>query len=367
MGRGRFLSRKQDEPAKAQPDEESTKLKNPFVQLGLALKNLQKLTPQPLTSSSKSEANVPRRPLVDINEVRSIVRKKLAITKEISTIPIQSSNHSFHGAVQQHRADADSSTETTHVWSEHSYSSNESSLPAHDAKSGTRPFDIGTVGHSILEVNEPRRGSTLSSAGMQPPSTPGAERSETRQAWTSAGTEPSSSIRFEVSDLSSGEMAEQSTTVLEMREPTGANQPSTISLELDDSRGAPSSAGMEQPTITYTWSVEPPASDVDGALLDMKDVQEFVASVVQVVKRFENWGLPQTSWENKMPWHSPPPKILAKGLQRPPQSFASDQERLAFNRNARKRNKFLTGCPPTWSFMVANLLLIGFLVSNPFG
>nr|PNR28592.1 hypothetical protein PHYPA_029184 [Physcomitrium patens] len=330
----RFLSRKQDEPAKAQPDEESTKLKNPFVQLGLALKNLQKLTPQPLTSSSKSEANVPRRPLVDINE---------------------------------HRADADSSTETTHVWSEHSYSSNESSLPAHDAKSGTRPFDIGTVGHSILEVNEPRRGSTLSSAGMQPPSTPGAERSETRQAWTSAGTEPSSSIRFEVSDLSSGEMAEQSTTVLEMREPTGANQPSTISLELDDSRGAPSSAGMEQPTITYTWSVEPPASDVDGALLDMKDVQEFVASVVQVVKRFENWGLPQTSWENKMPWHSPPPKILAKGLQRPPQSFASDQERLAFNRNARKRNKFLTGCPPTWSFMVANLLLIGFLVSNPFG
>lgn len=184
--------------------------------------------------------------------------------------------------------------------SPHSFSSDASSLPQHDAATGAGVFDIGTAGHPILDVGEPRK--TLSSTGFDQP------------------------------DL------------------------------------RPSSAGFEQPaSTTYNWILDPPDT-VSKGQLDMKDVQDFVRGVVEVVKRFENWGLPQTSWENKMPWRSPPPKILARGLQRPSDlRFDSEEERLAFNRRARKQKKFLTGCPPTWSFMVANFALIGFLVYNPLG
>lgn len=295
MARGRLFSRKY-EPANPRPPEELETSKNPLVQLGLAFKKLQKLAPETLPNpSGAAQESVPRRPLVDINDVRKYLREKLAITKEVSTIPIPNPALSTHAGVPLPSSDTYESSETTHMSSTHSYSSNASSLPQHDAATGARVFDIGTVGHPILEVSEPQR--TASS---------------------------SSEVR-------------------------------------------PSSAGQEQASTSYTWILEPPDSETSRAQLDMKDVQEFVRGVVEVVRRIENWGLPESSWENKMPWHSPPPKIFARGLQRPPESFSSEEERLAFNRLARKQKKFLTGCPPTWSFMVANFALLGFLVYNPLG
>lgn len=254
---------------------------NPLVQLGLAFKKLQKLAPETQPSAEDDTEVVPkRRPLVDINHVRKYLRAKLAITKKVSTIPLPNPNPN-PSPNPNPGSDAYENSETTHMASKHAFSSDASSLPQHDAATGANVFDIGTVGHPILEVN-PKPSSEVSSS--------------------------------------------------------------------------------------YTWIVEPPDVDRTGAQgVEMKDVQEFVRGVVEVVKRLENWGLPETSWENKMPWHSPPPKILARGLQRPPDRFASEEERLALHRLARKKKKFLTGCPPTWSFMVANLALMAFLVYNPLG
>lgn len=286
MVRGRLFSRKY-EPAKPRPSEASV---NPLVQLGLTFKRLQKLAPEIQPRPAEDSELPERRPLVDINDVRKYIREKLAITEEVSTIPlsIPNPNPSPNVPHMSSSSDAYESSETTHITSKHAYSSDASSLPQHDAATGAGVFDIGTVGHPILEMRTP-------------------------------------------------------------------------SLAESSSEGS-------QASPSYTWILQPPKSSTPSRpVLDMNDVQEFVRGVVEVVKRFENWGMPQTSWENKMPWHSPPPKILSRGLQRPPERFASEEEKLAFNRLARKKRPFLTGCPPTWSFMVANFALLAFLVNNPFG
>lgn len=363
MARGRLFSRKY-EPAKPRSPQELEKSPNPLIQLGLTFKRLQKLAPeaQPNPVSGVEDGVDSRRPLVDINDVRKYLREKLAITKEVSTIPLPNPSPVHHADAHLHsRDDETNPSETTHMSSKHSYSSDASSLPTHSAAPGTRPFGIGTVGHPILEANELRRTISSSSAGPDQPEV----REPARRASFKPPDRQPTTTTLEVSD-----MEQEATTRFEVNE-SGTQQPSTIILEVNEaSRRAPSSAGQEQSTTTttYTWIVEPPASDAAGLpQVDMKDVQEFVRVVVEVYKRVENWGLPETSWENKMPWHSPPPKILTRGLQRPPQSFASEEERLEFNRLARKRKGFLTGCPPTWSFMIANLALIGFLVFNPLG
>lgn len=287
MARGRLFSRKY-EPAKPRSLETSP---NPLVQLGLAFQKLRNLAPETQPRPVQDSVLPGRRPLVDINDVRKYMREKLAITREVSTIPLPNPNSP---ANLPSSSDAYEYSETTHMSSKHAYSSDASFLPQHDAATGAGVFDIGTVGHPILEV-----GSQSSSP-------------------QSSSSQPSSEV--------------------------------------------------SPPSTSYTWILKPPDSrTTNRAQLEMKDVQEFVSRVVEVVKRFENWGLPETSWENKMPWHSPPPTILARGLQRPPERFDSEEERLAFNRLARKRKPFLTGCPPTWSFMVANFALLGFLVYNPLG
>ena len=369
MARGRLFSRKY-ETAKPESSEELKKSPNPLVQLGLTFKKLQRLAPaaQPSPASGVEDNVNSRRSLVDINDVRKYLREKLAITKEISTIPLSRSPTPTHAGVHLHSPDAEtSSSEITHMSSKHSFSSDASSLPAHRAAPGAKTFDIGTVGHPILEVSEPRRTISSSSAGLDQPSSAMSEvREPARRAAlkSPAGRDRQrSTTTLEVSD-----MEQPSATRFEVNESSaGMEQPSTIILEVNkESRRASSSAAQEQPSTTYAWIIEPPTSDTSRLpQLDMNDVQEFVRSVVEFYRRFENWGLPETSWENKMPWHSPPPKILARGLQRPPQNFASEEERLEFNRQARKRKGFLTGCPPTWSFMVPNLALIGFLVYNP--
>lgn len=280
MARGRLFSRKHHEPAEKKPLESSP---NPLVQLGLAFKHLQILAPNS-SPASDSDTNPPerRKPLVDINEARKYIREKLAIIRFLTISFPRPDKRPLHPVSD---SGAYEHSETTHVSSKHAFSSDPSSLPQHDAATGSNVFDIGTIGHPILEVRNPSR------------------------------------------------------------EEVGSS------------------------TASYSWIIAP-ISDVRSgtrAKLDMNDVQEFVRGALEVVKRFENWGLPETSWENKMPWHDPPPKILARGLQRPPEKFDSEEERLAFNRQARKRKKFLTGCPPTWSFMVANFALIAFLVYNPLG
>lgn len=367
MARGRLFSRKY-ELAKPRATEELDRSPNPLVQLGLAFKRLQKLAPEAQPSSvSGVEGSVnPRRPLVDINDVRKFVREKLAITKEVSTVPLPRLFPSTHAGGHLHSPDAETNpSETTHMSSKHSYSSDLSSLPQHDAASGSRAFDIGTVGHPILEMSEPRRTMSSSSAGLGQPSSAISEVREPAQRASfkspAGRNRQPTTTTLEVSD-----MEQQSSTRFEVSESSaGMEQPSTIILEVNEESPR---AGQEQPSTAYTWIVEPPTSDATRLpQLDMRDVQEFVRDVMEVYKRFENWGLPRTSWENKMPWHSPPPELLARGLQRPPRSFASEEERWEFNRLARKRKRFLTGCPPTWSFMIANLALIGFLVYNPLG
>ncbi|KAG0583407.1 hypothetical protein KC19_3G133700 [Ceratodon purpureus] len=367
MARGRLFSRKY-EPAKPRSPEELEKSPNPLVQLGLAFKKLQKLAPevQPSPASGVEDNVNPRLPLVDINDVRKYLREKLGITKEISTIPPPNLSPLHHADVHLHSPDAETNpSETTHLSSKHSYSSDASSLPTHDAAPGARTFDIGTVGHPILEVNEPRQTISSSSAGSDQPSSVISEMRDSAQR--ASFKSPARRDRSPTTTtLEVSNMEQEVSTRFEVTESSaGMDQPSTIILEVNEtSRRVP----QDQASASYTWIVEPPSSDETRLpQLDMKDVQEFVRGAVEVYKRFENWGLPQTSWVNKMPWHSPPPKILSRSLQRPPRSFASEEERLEFNRRARKRKKFLTGRPPTWSFMLANLALIGFLVYNPLG
>ena len=294
MGRGKFLSRKELPPS-TRSIEELERSWNPLVRLGLAFKKVRSLAPESQPSPLECEKDSIKplstpspRPLVDINDVRKLVREKLGITKEISMIPVPDCSTSPPSHLQFSSNAHTSSSETTHVSSEHSYSSNPSLLPAHGAASGARVFDIGTVGHPILEIDD--------------------------QKWN-----------------------------------------------------ASANSETQKPATKYSWFVDPPAWNGSAGQSEMEAVKEFIKSTGEVLAYIQRWGLPETSWENKMPWHVPPPKILARGLQRPPQHFASEEDRLMFNRNARKRKPFLTGHIPTWYFMVANFALLAFLVSNPFG
>ncbi|KAJ7557171.1 hypothetical protein O6H91_05G114700 [Diphasiastrum complanatum] len=102
-------------------------------------------------------------------------------------------------------------------------------------------------------------------------------------------------------------------------------------------------------------------------LLEIEDVRLFLRKAGHVWDKIRRFGLPETSWKNKAPWHNPRPDFLAKGLEWPPESFDSEEQRREYYRKARERRPFLVGTPPTWTFMLANVGLLAFLIYNPFG
>lgn len=107
------------------------------------------------------------------------------------------------------------------------------------------------------------------------------------------------------------------------------------------------------------------APSVPRPLVQLETVRRFVRSTGKFLALIRRFGLPESSLENKLPWHKPRPAFLARGLQWPPTDFASEQERIEFNRRARRRRKYLMGCPPTWSVMVFNLAFMALLTYNP--
>lgn len=289
MGRNRSSS--MDAVSTSTENMELERSWNPLVRLGIAFKKAHRLAPasHPLDIASGSPLTSSRRisreneaPLVDITAIQKFMRQTLAIKKPISTLPdfetfspVPATDH-LRGPISE------TSQGSKHPSSEGTFSSSPSSLPPHDAASGAHVFDVGMVGHPIIELE--------------------------------------------------GKEAE---------------------LHMDS-------------RVQYSWFVDPPTSDPMGQRkIEMEDVQEYFRRTGEIIGRISRWGLPETSWKNKMPWYSPPPQFLTRGLQWPPRSFASEEEKLMFYRNARKRKRYLTGCPPTWSFMVANVALIAFLVYNP--
>ncbi|KAG6552596.1 hypothetical protein Mapa_005796 [Marchantia paleacea] len=112
------------------------------------------------------------------------------------------------------------------------------------------------------------------------------------------------------------------------------------------------------------YSQRPPSP---SPLVDLDDVRKFVGNAIIVWRKVRALGLRESSWENKMPWRQPRPRYLAKGLQRPPEEFSSETEKHEYYRRARRRGRYLIGPTPTWSFIVADLALLYFLIDNPAG
>lgn len=100
-------------------------------------------------------------------------------------------------------------------------------------------------------------------------------------------------------------------------------------------------------------------------LLDIDDVRDAMDKFAQFCSTIQRCGMPETSWHNKMPWHVPRAPFLARGLQWPPESFDSEEERREFYRKARKRKPYLMGAPPLWSVTAFNLGVLCFLMFNP--
>ncbi len=299
---------------------------NPLVRLGLAFKIVHGLAPglQPndlatTTTNPATKLQQSPAPLVDIEDVRKFLRKKLAIKEPVSTIPGflgAASSSSIPPRLDPLIVAAEGSSErlssssspssvsssgperrSASVSSGYGYSSSMPGAhhPSHEAASGVHPFEIGTVGHPILELDE------------------------------------------------------------------GTQQPPPLDPAALDGGGS-----EQQNVVEYSWFVSPPPQcDTTRARLEMEEVQEFIRRTGEMLHRFRRWGLPETSWRNKMPWHDPPPNFLAKGLEWPQTNFASQEEKRLMCTRARKRRRFLLGSPPTWSFMVANVAFIAVLVYNP--
>ncbi|XP_021830220.1 uncharacterized protein LOC110770394 [Prunus avium] len=81
------------------------------------------------------------------------------------------------------------------------------------------------------------------------------------------------------------------------------------------------------------------------------------------LKRVSRFGLPETSWRSKCPYHLPPPLILAKGTEEA--QWGDEQRRENFRK--RMRRKRLGGdVNPVLPILVPNLLLLSLLFWNPF-
>ncbi|BBN14767.1 hypothetical protein MPTK1_6g14340 [Marchantia polymorpha subsp. ruderalis] len=128
--------------------------------------------------------------------------------------------------------------------------------------------------------------------------------------------------------------------------------------------------GRENATPPLNAPRAPPApapSPSPSPLVDIDDVRKFVGNAIIACRKVRALGLRESSWENKMPWRQPRPRYLAKGLQRPPEEFSSETQKHEYYRRARRRGRYLIGPTPTWSFIVADLALLYFLIDNPAG
>ena len=101
-----------------------------------------------------------------------------------------------------------------------------------------------------------------------------------------------------------------------------------------------------------------------------EDWHQWAQQAGRAVARVRRFGLPATSWRNKMPFLLPRPPALARGLQWPEQALplgASEEERRAYLRRCRRLQPFLlgSGVVPGWSWLAADAWLVWVLVANP--
>ena len=97
---------------------------------------------------------------------------------------------------------------------------------------------------------------------------------------------------------------------------------------------------------------------------------QWVQQAGEAAGKVRRFGLPATSWRNKMPFLVPRPPSLARGLQWPEQALprgASEDERRAYLRCCRRLQPFLlgSGVVPAWSWVAADAWLVWMLVANP--
>ncbi|KAK3000434.1 hypothetical protein RJ639_021687 [Escallonia herrerae] len=81
------------------------------------------------------------------------------------------------------------------------------------------------------------------------------------------------------------------------------------------------------------------------------------------LKRVSRFGLPQTSWRSKCPYHQPPPLILAKGVE---EARWGEEEKRDYVRKRLRRKRLGSDVHPLIPILVPNLLLLSLLLWNPF-
>ncbi|KAK2995004.1 hypothetical protein RJ640_030051 [Escallonia rubra] len=79
--------------------------------------------------------------------------------------------------------------------------------------------------------------------------------------------------------------------------------------------------------------------------------------------RVSRFGLPQTSWRSKCPYHQPPPLILAKGVE---EARWGEEEKRDYVRKRLRRKRLGSDVHPFIPILVPNLFLLSLLLWNPF-
>ncbi|KAK9267354.1 hypothetical protein L1049_009779 [Liquidambar formosana] len=81
------------------------------------------------------------------------------------------------------------------------------------------------------------------------------------------------------------------------------------------------------------------------------------------LKRVSRFGLPETSWRSKCPYHQPPPLILAKGVE---EAQWGDEQKREYVRKRLRRKRLTSDIHPLIPFLVPNFSLFALLLWNPF-
>nr|GLL45820.1 uncharacterized protein LOC7456773 isoform X1 [Ipomoea trifida] len=81
------------------------------------------------------------------------------------------------------------------------------------------------------------------------------------------------------------------------------------------------------------------------------------------LKRLSRFGLPETSWRSKCPYHQPPPVVLAKGVA---EAEWGDEEKRLYVRQRLRRKPLVSNVHPLIPILVPNLLLLSVFLWNPY-
>nr|GMD91915.1 uncharacterized protein LOC7456773 isoform X1 [Ipomoea batatas] len=81
------------------------------------------------------------------------------------------------------------------------------------------------------------------------------------------------------------------------------------------------------------------------------------------LKRLSRFGLPETSWRSKCPYHQPPPVVLAKGVA---EAEWGDEEKRLYVRQRLRRKPLVSNVHPLIPILVPNLLLLSVFFWNPY-